>query len=168
MGEAISWLLIYRTEDYKRLKESIDALSKKLDKKKDTIAPLDKQKQHGKKVANMDEQLKTKNRNMQIVKMKSMVFVMFSLFAVFGLLNNLFDGSAVAKLPFVPFPLIRGLTHRNLPGNDDTDCSMMFVYLLCSFSIRASVTRYFGFSPKGNQMQSFFTPPDSTAYGKSR
>jgi hypothetical protein len=26
---AISWLLIYRTEDYKRLKESIDALSKK-------------------------------------------------------------------------------------------------------------------------------------------
>jgi len=33
-AEAISWLLIYRTEDYKKLKATIDKLQKRLDKKK--------------------------------------------------------------------------------------------------------------------------------------
>jgi len=41
-AEAISWLLIYRTDDYKKLKASIDKLQKRLDKKKDEIGSLSK------------------------------------------------------------------------------------------------------------------------------
>jgi len=147
IAEGISWLLIYRTDDYQKLKKTIDALSKKLDKKKDSVPTIAKQKSKDKKVSQLDEQLKAKNKDMAMVKFKSMFFVALTLLGVFGLLNNLFDGSVVAKLPFTPFPLLHGMTHRNLPGNDMNDCSMIFLYVLCSFSIRSNVQRFFGFSP---------------------
>ena len=47
-----------------------------------------------------------------------------------------FDGRVVAKLPFEPFALLRGISHRNLMGNDFTDCSFIFLYILCTMSIR--------------------------------
>lgn len=59
---AISWVLIYRTDDYKRLKKTIDGLTKKLEKKKEVVPNHTKQKQTKKKVDQLDEQLKAKNR----------------------------------------------------------------------------------------------------------
>ena len=47
-----------------------------------------------------------------------------------------FEGRVVAKLPFEPIPWIRGLSHRNLSGEDFTDCSFIFLYVLCTMSIR--------------------------------
>ncbi len=47
-----------------------------------------------------------------------------------------FDGRVVAKLPFVPISWFQGLSHRNLPGTDYTDCSFIFLYILCTMSIR--------------------------------
>ena len=36
-----------------------------------------------------------------------------------------YDGKVVAKLPFVPFNAVTSLTHRNLAGEDKTDCAMV-------------------------------------------
>ena len=47
-----------------------------------------------------------------------------------------FDGRVVAKLPFTPFGLLQGISHRNLMGTDMTDCSFIFLYILCTMSIR--------------------------------
>ena len=47
-----------------------------------------------------------------------------------------FDGRVVAKLPFVPILWFQGLSHLNLPGSDYTDCSFIFLYILCTMSIR--------------------------------
>ena len=47
-----------------------------------------------------------------------------------------FDGRVVAKLPFVPISLLQGISHRNLAGEDYTDCSFIFLYILCTMSIR--------------------------------
>lgn len=47
-----------------------------------------------------------------------------------------FDGRVVAKLPFTPLSYILGLSHRNLLGDDTTDCSFIFLYILCTMSIR--------------------------------
>ena len=47
-----------------------------------------------------------------------------------------FDGRVVAKLPFTPLSYIQGLSHRNLLGDDTTDCSFIFLYILCTMSIR--------------------------------
>ncbi len=36
-----------------------------------------------------------------------------------------YDGVVVAKLPFTPFALIRGMLHGRLRGTDYTDCAMV-------------------------------------------
>ena len=46
-----------------------------------------------------------------------------------------FDGRVVAKLPFVPISWFQGLSHRDLPCSDYTDCSFIFLYILCTMSI---------------------------------
>ena len=55
---------------------------------------------------------------------------------VFDWLFSSFEGRVVAKLPFEPILWIRGLSHRNLSGDDFTDCSFIFLYVLCTMSIR--------------------------------
>lgn len=49
---------------------------------------------------------------------------------------NRFDGRVVARLPFTPIPWVQGLSHRNLPGDNYTECSFIFLYILCTMSIR--------------------------------
>jgi uncharacterized membrane protein (DUF106 family) len=206
-------LLIYRTEDYKKLKKTIDNLNAKgeqrtaaqrstgrrrqgnanwnanradiephmhqllicacvtlrmysalcvcaVDKKKlDHVdAGSSDAKVVAKKLNALDEQLKARNRDMSMTKMKSTVFVGVILLGVFALLNNLFEGVTVAKLPFEPFSLMRSMSHRGLSGSDPTDASMIFIYVLCQLSIRANIQKYLGFTP-ANAGPSLFQPP---------
>lgn len=58
-----------------------------------------------------------------------------------------FDGRIVARLPFVPISWIQGLSHRNLPGDDYTECSFIFLYILCTMSIRQNIQKLLGFAP---------------------
>jgi hypothetical protein len=60
----------------------------------------------------------------------------FSEFLYLSFVNFRFDGRVVARLPFVPISWIQGLSHRNLPGDDYTECSFIFLYILCTMSIR--------------------------------
>mmetsp|Transcript_18797 Transcript_18797/g.13622 ORF Transcript_18797/g.13622 Transcript_18797/m.13622 type:complete len:100 (-) Transcript_18797:33-332(-) len=62
-----------------------------------------------------------------------------------SLLSNSFYGVVVAKLPFEPFSMMRGLTHRNILGNDYTDCSMIFIYVLSNVSLRPMIQKLLGF-----------------------
>jgi hypothetical protein len=57
-----------------------------------------------------------------------------------------FDGRIIAKLPFEPFSLLQGMTHRNLPGTDFTECGFLFIYVLASMTIRASIQKYLGWT----------------------
>lgn len=65
-------------------------------------------------------------------------YLIYVLLNTFWLLffHSSFDGRVVAKLPFVPLSYIQGLSHRNLLGEDYTDCSFIFLYILCTMSIR--------------------------------
>jgi hypothetical protein len=71
----------------------------------------------------------------------------------------------VAKLPFEPISWIQGLSHRNLNGEDYTDCSFLFMYILSTMSIRQNLQKMLGVetsravSKLGNGM---FTPPSQT------
>ena len=55
-----------------------------------------------------------------------------------------FEADVVAKLPFVPFGILQNITHRGLPGEDYTDCSMTFMLVLCSMSIRTNIAKILG------------------------
>jgi len=109
-----------------------------------------------KKVNKYEESLKSLNQSMQMVKMKSMFAVGITMITLFGILNSSFDGKVIAKLPFTPFSLFTGISHRNLPGNDLTDCSFIFFYILCSMSIRSNLQHILGTTPPKQQTPSLF------------
>ncbi|KAF5808911.1 putative integral membrane protein EMC3/TMCO1 [Helianthus annuus] len=142
--EAISYILIYRTTSYKSLKSSIDRASKKLETMKtDSTATT------------------VSKKDLSLFKLKSGGVVALVLFVVFGFLNNLFEGKAVAKLPVVPIRIVQKMSHRGLSGDDMTDCSMAFLYFLCSISIRMNLQKFLGFSPpRGAAGGGLFQMPD--------
>jgi len=157
--EAISWLLIYRTATYNSLRASIERHSRKLDAMKSGAgssassgagggsSSAQPASSRAKKMDRVETSLKDAARELSLAKLKSGAVVAAVLFVVFGLLNSLFEGRAVAKLPFSPVPLVQRMSHRGLPGNDPTDCSMVFLYFLCSMSIRTNLQKLLGFAP---------------------
>lgn len=141
--EAVSWVLIYRTAGYQTLRENIDRTSKQVDAMKSTLV----QKTKNKKLGRREELLKNSNRELSFIKMKSTVVVGASLAIVYGLLTSFYDGVPVARLPFEPLIFMRGLCHRGLPGDDFTECSLAFLYILCSVSCRGNIQKLLGFAP---------------------
>lgn len=148
LAEGLSWLLIYRTEDYKQIQKGVEALSKQLEKEKEKIVTASKQKAQEKKVSKTDSLLKTMSQQLNASKMKSTMIIALFMIAFMSTLSSTYHGVVVGKLPFVPFSFLQGITHRNLPGDDMTDCSMIFVYLLTSFIVRNNIQKFFGFSPR--------------------
>ncbi|XP_048138680.1 calcium load-activated calcium channel [Rhodamnia argentea] len=163
--EAISWVLIYRTASYKTLRSSIDKASKKLETMKATTATSAassaiKKPSKSKKMDRVESSLKESSRDLSLFKFKSGAVVALVLVVVFALLNSLFEGKPVAKLPFTPFGLVMKMSHRGLQGNDATDCSMAFLYFLCSISIRTNLQKFLGFSPPRGVSGGLFPMPD--------
>ncbi len=66
-----------------------------------------------------------------MMKMQANLFSIGAVLAVMGILSNAYDGFPIAKIPFAPIPLIQGITHRGLSGNDMTDCTC-HIYLSSS------------------------------------
>ena len=80
-----------------------------------------------------------------------------TLFSLYSLLSNVYDGVVVAKLPFVPYQFVKRLSHRSLAidaaSDDDdaedvqTDCAMSFIYALCAMAFRVNLQKLLGTSP---------------------
>ncbi|KAK2841156.1 hypothetical protein Q7C36_012735 [Tachysurus vachellii] len=165
LAEGITWVLVYRTDKYKRLKAEVEKQSKKLEKKKETITES-AGRQQKKKIGKQEEKLKNNNRDLSMVRMKSMFAIGFCFTALMGMFNSIFDGRVVAKLPFVPLSYIQGLSHRNLLGEDYTDCSFIFLYILCTMSIRQNIQKMLGLAPSRaatKQAGGFLGPPPQAA-----
>ncbi|RXH76530.1 hypothetical protein DVH24_019418 [Malus domestica] len=98
-----------------------------------------------KKIDRVESSLKESSHNLSLFKFKSGAVVALVLFVVFRLLNSLFEGKAVAKLPCKPFRLVMKMSHRGLQGEDATNCSMAFLYFLCLISIQTNLQKFLGF-----------------------
>ena len=99
------------------------------------------------------------------VKMKSMFAIGFAFTSLLSMFNSIFDGKVVAKLPFTPMSWIQGLSHRNLMGQDYTDCSFIFLYILCTMSIRQNIQKALGFAPsRAASKQTSMWQPDPNKY----
>ncbi|TGZ44641.1 hypothetical protein CRM22_011205 [Opisthorchis felineus] len=146
LGEGLTWLFVYRTEKYQKLKAEVDKQSKRLERQRDA-SELSIDRTAKKRLEKQEERLKNINRELSMVKMKSVFAVGIIFTSLFSMFNNMFDGRVVTKLPFVPMSWLRGLSHRNLPGDDFTDGSFIFIYILCTMSIRQNVQKMLGFAP---------------------
>jgi len=162
LGEGFTWIMVYRTEKYQKLKSEVEKQSKKLEKKKDLHGDT-ADRQQKKKIEREEERLKVNNRDLSLVKMKSMLAIGFAFTALLSMFNSIFEGRVVAKLPFVPISWLHGISHRNLLGDDFTDCSFLFLYILSTMSIRQNIQKLLGFAPSravNKQNLGFFgTPP---------
>ncbi|OWF52275.1 Transmembrane and coiled-coil domains protein 1 [Mizuhopecten yessoensis] len=156
----LTWLLVYRTEKYKKLKAEVEKQSKKLEKKKEIGDATDRSQK--KKLERQEEKLKNNNRDLSFVKMKSMFAIGFAFTALLSMFNSIFDGRVVAKLPFTPISLLQGISHRNLGGDDYTHCSFIFLYILCTMSVRQNIQKVLGLAPSraaSKQAGGLFGPP---------
>lgn len=146
LGEGLVWLLVYRTDKYQKLMGEVERGSKKLEKHKELQCDaLDKHQK--KKIGREEIRLKNNNRDISFVKMKSMLAIGFVFSALLGMFNSIFDGRVVAHLPFQPVWLLLNVTHRNLPGDNYTECSFIFLYILCTMSVRQNIQKLLGFAP---------------------
>uniref|UniRef100_T1JJ28 Calcium load-activated calcium channel n=1 Tax=Strigamia maritima TaxID=126957 RepID=T1JJ28_STRMM len=143
LGEGLTWVMVYRTEKYQKLKSEVE---KQMERKKEVHGDTT-DKQQKKKIEREEERLKNNNREISMVKMKSMFAIGFAFTALLSTFNSIFDGRVVAQLPFVPISWLQGLSHRNLMGDDYTDCSFIFLYILCTMSIRQNIQKLLGFAP---------------------
>ena len=75
ISEGLSWIFIYRTQEYKDLKKEIDAQTRKIDKKKIELSENRAGKGAEKKVLQREEKLKDLNQRMGKARMKSMLFI---------------------------------------------------------------------------------------------
>ncbi|CAN6563713.1 unnamed protein product [Malus baccata var. baccata] len=79
-------------------------------------------KSKNKKINHVESSLKESSHDLLLFKFKSGALIALVLFVVFRLLNSL------------PFRLVIKMSHRGLQGEDATDCSMAFLYFMCSIS----------------------------------
>ncbi|VDM08377.1 unnamed protein product [Wuchereria bancrofti] len=152
-------------EQYKRLKNEMERKTKKLERKKETTAEADRTAKR--KIDREEERLKATNRDMSMFKMKSMLAIGFAFTALLSTFSSIFEGRVVAKLPFTPISWIQGFSHRNLIGDDYTDCSFIFLYILCTMTLRQNLQKMLGFAPsramnRQSQPNFFGAAPSST------
>ena len=139
--EFLNWFLIYRKPEYQELNNKVKSLTKKLEKLTEdgTSKAAEKRKQ------TTDRQLKEAQQELGMKRFKSTFIIGIFMLVSISQLNKYFAGNRVAKLPFVPFSLISGITHRGLIGEDMTDCSFIFIYILSGMVFRTVIQKLCGF-----------------------
>lgn len=91
-------------------------MNKKLEKLKNTHVIQAQNKGHEKKITATEAQLKALSQQMTFSSFKSHIIVGLLMIVVINLIGTWFNGQVVAILPFEPFSLLRGVTHRNIVG----------------------------------------------------
>jgi len=166
VSEAVSWLLIYRKPHYVALVDNLEKEQKKLDKWKDGEESGNRgRSDKSKKIKSKDARVKELHRELQVIKMSSQMVMAVSMIGVFSVLSSIYDAKVVAKLPFIPVSFVQGLSHRNLPGDDMTDASYIFLYAISSMAIKSNLMKALGFTPPQPPagQNPFFDMPDMDA-----
>ncbi|KAI9146435.1 integral membrane protein DUF106-domain-containing protein [Paraphysoderma sedebokerense] len=140
-AEAVEYTLIYRTSQFKNLKSTIEKLNTKIEKLQSSGS-----KRKEKQLDHFQTQLTDASRRQAGLQMRSTIVVSVVLIGVFSFLSSKFAGVPVAKLPFVPFLLVSGLSHRGLEGDDMTEASAIFIYALSSIVFKSGLKKLLNFN----------------------
>jgi calcium load-activated calcium channel len=139
------------------LTKEIDATTKKIEqtKEKEDVV-VDKKTAKKKKTSGLEQKLTTLQRDLTFMKFKSTILVTVLMVVTVSSMGNQFQGKPVARLPFEPFSLLTSISHRGLVGDDFTECSYIFIYVIVSYLIRGNIQKIFGF--ENNPKSSLFNP----------
>ena len=126
--------------------------TKRLEKEKELPTKGGKNKS----VVRLEKELSIENRDLAFLRMRSSVAPGVTHLLAFSYIYNKYDGHAVARLPFEPFSAVRHISHRHVPGEDFHDCSVAFLYALCSMSLKPNLQKALGVAPA--DLTSYFQP----------
>ena len=139
--EALNYFLVYNTDDYRTLSANIKNSVKKLTKAEEMPADTKIAK---KQKTNIEAKIKDLNAQMSLMRMKTAALTGVLMVIFLSTLNNYFHSVVVAKLPFEPFKIIQGITHRGLQGTNYRDCAYIFLYILTGIVMKSNVQKIFG------------------------
>merc|ERR1712226_332119 len=146
LSEFLSWLWLYRSESYRKLKDAFDTCEKLVEKteEKSQAGALKGGKNKNSKLQKLKTRKERTHQMLMAVQMKSTVALALVMITVGGTVRPWFAGKVVARLPFEAPGFARSLSHLNLLGSDYHDCSSELVFLLCSFAMRPALQRILG------------------------
>ena len=144
VAEALNYLLVYRKSDYQNLVSNVKSLTKKI-KKIDEVGINNSNKNNLKRKTQLDERLKISNTELTTKKFKATFLIGILMIVTITTMNKYFSGIVAAKLPFEPFSLLRKISHRGIEGENFTECSALFLYILSGIIFRTNIQKIFGF-----------------------
>ncbi|CAH8632643.1 unnamed protein product [Dicrocoelium dendriticum] len=98
LGEGLTWLFVYRTERYQKLKSEVDKQSKRLEKQRD-VTDITIDRTAKKRLEKQEERLKNISREFSMVKMKSMFAVGIIFTSLFSVFSNMHSSNAERYVP---------------------------------------------------------------------
>ena len=153
LSEGISWWLVFRNDDYIALKDKIRRGNKK-QRQREANSTLSgslgggSSKGQERKQARIDETLRADKQAMQVMRLKATIVAGVLMVGTYLTVTNLFDGLAVGRLPYEPMSWMARLSNRGLEQRGDVrEVASIFVYVLCSLSIRGNAQKFFGNAP---------------------
>lgn len=155
LTEGLCWVLVYSDPEFAKLTQIVEKANKELrrakERKERSADEGDETllKQNEKKVQEQEKSLSRSSRKLQNMRWKTNIIMPFVFMAVFGILNEWYDGIIIAKLPFQPISFIQGMTRRGLNGfTEDVDlCSFLPLYILGNMGIKPVITKLLGHAP---------------------
>ncbi|KAI9178961.1 Calcium load-activated calcium channel [Blastocladiella emersonii ATCC 22665] len=135
ISEAAQWYLVRRQPKYQEIKKRSADVAAQFEVFKAKANPTKKGTSQQIKI--YETKLSELQRGGSGFQMRGALASVLILVLAYTQLNTLFEGVVVAKLPFEPFQLIRGMTHKGLPDTSDPrECSATFIYILTNVVIR--------------------------------
>ncbi|KAJ1887412.1 hypothetical protein LPJ66_009132 [Kickxella alabastrina] len=165
-SEAISYFLVYRTEQFQQVKQKVQQSELKLEEEKSSTSGNGKNRQR--RIESIEAQLSAARSKASSLQMRNMFVVAVIQLGSVYLINWLYSGKSVGRLPFEPLKVFHSLTQRGLPEGSPSDaCSATFVFVLGGLMFKALLDRYFQLGlPKGNSLPKWVTNPEDVIGGK--
>ncbi|KAF8819445.1 putative integral membrane protein [Cardiosporidium cionae] len=154
--EFLSWITVYRHEEFRKLHAEICKLYRKREQEQDFMKK-DNSKKGKIAAANVEKEFQRKNKNVSSYRMKANILTAAICMILMPILYQLFDGVPVAQLPFQPIWPFAMMTHAGLPGDDMMECSATFLCMTTLLLTRQNIQKYLGFSPPGGMQSPFGT-----------
>jgi len=139
--EVVNWFFLYRKTWYVDLVKDSNKKLELYDAAKNTLK-VGSEKNHENRLKNLKSSSDAAAQQLQSSKMKVGAFANVMMLFLVPLANRKFAGFIAGRLPFQPFFLFKYLAHQGLTNPMPTDCSPMFVYILCTTALRPIVQRF--------------------------
>ncbi|PIA13449.1 hypothetical protein COEREDRAFT_24990, partial [Coemansia reversa NRRL 1564] len=150
LSETISYFLVYRAEEFQRLKSKVIQSERKLEDEKQMTGGGGKHRQR--RIEGIEAQLSAARSKASSIQLRNMLVVGLVQVASIYCVNSWYNGLVVGVLPFEPLAMFRGLTHRGLTEDSPANaCSATFVFVLGGLMFKALLDRYLQLGlPKGS------------------